>query len=303
MFPTLLQIGPVYISSLGFFSFLGFLFGGFVIWRKGKEEGFDEELILDLWIVSLFVGFLTGRLIFCLTNPSFWTKLLLGFFSFAKAPGFSFFGFVLGMLIVWLVFSKKQKWDFWKLADIVIFAFLLFQIFWRLGQFLDGSFVGRETSLPWGLHFPAIEGARHPIQIYEMLFLVLFYWLLSKLERSYRLFRWYQDKRGETKPGFLLLTYFLLYGVLRLLLEIVRDSSLYFKGISWEQLASVVMISGAAASFWVRSGRELKFDFSFLLGRKEKLKPLIPVKQERIRKAKKVKKFKHIKKGLDAKGR
>lgn len=299
MFPILLQLGPVYISSLGFFSFLGFLMGAFVFWRRGKEEGFDEDLILDLWIVSILAVFLFGRLIFCLTNPAAYNRQFLGYFDLTKLPGFSIFGAFLGMISSWLIFAKKQKWNFWKVADTAIFSFIIVQVLVRLGQFLDGSFFGKITSLPWGLHFPAVDGSRHPIQIYEILVLILLYWLLLKLECRYRLFHWYQDRRGEARPGFLVLTYFLLYSLWRLGLEFARTSSLYFKGIAWEQALSFIIILGTIGGFWIRSGRKLKINFSFL--KKDKLKPLIAIEKKIVRRPRRIKKFKHIRRGLDAK--
>ena len=298
MFPTLLQLGPVYISSLGFFAFLGFLVGAFVFWKKGKEEGFDEELLLDFWILSFLAGFLVARLTFCLTNPDCWSKPFLGFFAFVKLPGFSFLGFILVGAAVWATSSLKNKWDFWQIADGAVFGLLAFQIFWRLGQFLDGSFFGVKTSLPWGLVFPGVEDKRHPIQIYEILFLLFLYWLLSKFERRYRLFSWYQDRRGEAKPGFLSLSYIAFYSFWRLLLEFVRTSFLYWGGISWEQWVSILLVVAGLVGFYLRSGREIKIDLAFL--KKEKVKPLSPAKKEPKRVPRKRKKGKHIKKGLDA---
>jgi len=299
MFPTLLQIGPVYISSLGFFSFLGFLFGGFVLWRKGKEENFDEEPILDLWILSLLSGFLTGRLLFCLTNPLYFSKPFLGFFSFVKLPGISFLGLILGMFITWIIFSDKAKWDFWKLADVAVFSVICFQIFWRLGQFLDGSFFGKQTLLPWKISFPGIEGARHPIQLYDFLFLIFLWVLLTKLVRRYRFFSWYQNKRGEAEPGFLFLVYVLFYGLWRLLLEFLHESSLYFEGIAWQQLVGMVMVLVGLFGFWARLGREIKIDLAFLRKKEKKLQPLMPKEKKVERKQGKIKKFKHIKTGID----
>jgi len=300
LFPTLFHLGPVYISSLGFFAFLGFLVGAFIFWKKGKEEGFDEELLLDFWVLSFLAGFLVARLTFCLTNVDCWSKSFLGFFAFVKLPGFSFLGFILGAVAVWLAFSLKNKWDFWQIADGAVFGLLAFQIFWRWGQFLDGSFFGVKTSLPWGLVFPGVEGKRHPIQIYEVLFLFFLYWLLTKIERRYRLFSWYQDRRGEAKPGFLFLAYIVFYSLWRLLLEFGRTSFLYWGGVGWEQYLSLFLIPAGLVGFYLRSGREIKVSLSFL--KREKIKPLTPIKKEFIKRVpKERKKGKHIKKGLDAK--
>lgn len=37
----------------------------------------------------------------------------------------------------------------------------------RLGNFIEGSVVGSATDLPWGLIYGNVEGARHPVALYE----------------------------------------------------------------------------------------------------------------------------------------
>ena len=37
----------------------------------------------------------------------------------------------------------------------------------RLGNFIEGGVVGAQTTVPWGFIYPDLEGARHPVALYE----------------------------------------------------------------------------------------------------------------------------------------
>src|SRR5262249_39701701 len=90
----------------------------------------------------------------------------------------------------------------------------------RIANFINGELYGRVTDLPWGIVFP--QGGpkpRHPSQLYEsilegpVLFLIL----------------WFVAKR-RPPDGVVLAVEIIVYGVLRFLIEFVRepDSQLGF---------------------------------------------------------------------------
>ena len=204
MFPTLLQIGPLAVASLGVFLFLAFLTGSFFIWQKGREENFDADLLLDSLFLTAICAFIGARIVFWIFN---FQGNIGQLFNFSKYPGFSFFGGLIGCLVLLAYFCKRQKWDFYKLLDVYVFGIIPAQILLRIGNFLDGSYYGRETAMLWGIKFPGLEKPVHPFSLYEILFLIGLFFLITKLERQYRLFEWYKDKRGQARPGFLFLTY------------------------------------------------------------------------------------------------
>ncbi|GEM_PF-783675 len=306
MLPTLLQIGPLTLSSLGFFLFLAFLTGAFFIWQKGREENFDSEPLMDSVFLTTLAAFLGARFLFLVfTSP----PKLFWFFNFFKHPGFSYFGALLAGLGFLLFFCQKQRWQFFRLMEIYVFGVVPAQIFVRLGNFLDGSFTGKESFLPWALKFPGQEKAVHPLALYEIIFLTLLYWLLKKMERQYRFLSWYKGKRNEAQPGFLLLLYLLGYGIFRFLLEFAKTSSLYLKGLAWEQWLALGLILASFLIFYERTGRsgeEIK-SFGWMLWQKlilrknqEKLEILKPVFSPRPRPKKKTAAF-HLKAGMEAK--
>ncbi len=306
MFPTLLQIGPLVISSQGFFLVLAFLTASFFIWRKGKEESLDDLPLMDSLILTCLVSFLSARFFFVLFSAN---RSFIRTFNFCKYPGFSYFGALIGGILFLRFFSLKQKWDFFKLADVFVFGLIPAQILIRIGNFLDGSFYGKETGLPWGLRFPGLEKAVHPLNLYEIFFLVGVLFLVKKLERQYRLFDWYRNKRGEAAPGFLFLVYLLFYSAFRLLLEFFKESSLYWYGLGWEQWFSLWLLLASLLLFYKRSGGKpggelcvsLKKRWqNFLAERKKgKLEVLMPV-AKRKEKNRRKKSF-HFKAGLEAK--
>lgn len=237
MFPTIFSYGPVAVSTLGALSFWAFLSGTFIFWRKGKEEGLEEEKLLDWAFLGVLAGIFTGRIGFILDQ---WPRFGLDFnawFDFQQKGGFSFVGAVSGALFVLWLLSKRSKWDFWAMADIAVFSLIWAGIWVRLGQVLSGIAMGKQTDFYF------------PVQLLEIGFLIFLFFFLKKLEKQYRLFTWYQDKRGEASEGFLFLVYLLFYSVFRFLLAFASESHLYFLSIAFSQWVAVVGFGGALLLF------------------------------------------------------
>src|SRR4030042_4361782 len=126
-FPVLFSIGPMAISTLGVLSVLAFLAGTFWLWKKCKDEGFDEEKLLDVAFLGAVVGLITGRIGYILEawpkfglNPGRWV-------DFQHLGGLSFFGAAAGaFLIIWWL-GKKYKWSFWVFSDLAVFGLIISQ--------------------------------------------------------------------------------------------------------------------------------------------------------------------------------
>jgi phosphatidylglycerol:prolipoprotein diacylglycerol transferase len=125
----------------------------------------------------------------------------------------SFHGGLIGVVLVGILFSWKNKKSFWKIADLFIVTAPIGLGLGRIGNFINGELYGRVTQSPLGMVFP--KGGtfpRHPSQLYESaleggcLFLIL--WFLK-------------DKR--LPAGGLLAIFLSLYGVFRFLVEFLRE--------------------------------------------------------------------------------
>lgn len=307
MLPTLIQIGPIVISSLGVLIGIGFLFGSFVFWKRGKKEYFKEEELMDSAILTAIAGILGARLGYVFLNLPQFKGHFWRIFDVVGYPGFwQLSGIVSAFLMLWY-FGKKKGWDFFKVADIFCFGLTLFLIFLRFGLFLDGSYYGVKTDLPWGLRFPGLIEKRHPIQIYEIVFFFIFYQWLFWVEKNYRTFEWYQGKKGQAKEGFLLSSFFIFFGLSRFAVEFIRVDTIYWNSLSISQWTSLLFLVSGLIILFTRSGQELNIDMD-LRGKKDKdskkenIKELDKKKEREkpVRKRKKVKK-KRFKTGVDAK--
>lgn len=262
MFPTLLSLGPLKITTQGLILALTFFFSSFWLWKRGREEHFEEDSLMDMVILMTLGGLLFARLFYVLSFPhfpSFWQA-----FQFIRFPGFSWPGALVGGLLVFFFFTRQKKWDFFLLADIMIPPLVLAQALGRLGNFFSGSFYGRATRLPIGLVFPGQESPRHPLQLYAFILYLLFLRLILKLESEYRFYAWYQGKRREALPGFIFFTYFIAAGLIQLGLAFFLDSWLYWKGIPLIFLFPILeILTGMVGLYW-RSGHEFKGQDRFL---------------------------------------
>ena len=305
MFPVLFSFGSFSISTLGVLSFLAFLVGLFLFWRRGKEEGLEEEKLLDLAFLGAFLGLITGRLGFILEHWPQFNWNLSYWLDFQKHGGFSFWAGVGGEILLLWFLRKKTKWDFWIVSDMLIFSVIVAQVLVRLGQFLDGSFIGKSTDLAIGLGFPGIEGKRFPVQLFEAAFAGGLYFWLKHLEKQYRLFTWYQDKRGEAQPGFLVLTYLFFYSGFRFLLDFFREFVIYWGNLAISQWLALLGLAAAMFGFFYKMGR-VKDLAQALVKTKTKIKiknSVKPILSEGPKKRQRAKKEgeKHIKIGRDVK--
>lgn len=302
-----MSIGSLAITSLGVFSLLAFLTAAFELWRRGREEGLDEEALLDLAFLGAISGFVIGRIGYVLEHWPVFGWQFGRWLDFSHFGGLSFFSACLGALLVAWRLSLKQKWNLWSLADMAVFGLVLAQILLRLGQFFDGSFLGKKTDLAIGLLFPGHDQKVLPIQLFEIIFLAALFFWLKRLEKNYRLFTWYQDKRGEAQPGFLILTYSLAYAFFRFWLAFLQEADLYWLSLSLPQYLSIGVIVLSIGSFYYKMGGFDNFSDNLLLTlnkinwfnknlrpEKEILKKPMP------RKKRSFYKINHIKTGKDA---
>jgi phosphatidylglycerol:prolipoprotein diacylglycerol transferase len=125
----------------------------------------------------------------------------------------SFHGGLIGVLIVGILFSWKNRKSFWKIADLIIVTAPIGLGLGRIGNFINGELYGRVTDVPWAMIFPK-GGAlpRHPSQLYE-----------SALEGgALFLILWFIKDR-KLPAGGLLALFLSLYGLFRFFIEFFRE--------------------------------------------------------------------------------
>ena len=219
MYPVLFSIGRLNIYSWGLMVALALLFG--IIWvgksaEKRKVATFDQ--ILDLALYVIVGGFIFAKIVSVLYEFESFRQDPLAFFSGYSG---SFFGAVIGGVLLGVYYTKRAKLDTWRLADVVAVYIPLGHILGRIGCFLGGCCYGVVSDLPWALPCAVSDQLpRHPTQIYEIIGNLFLFAVLFLVSRR-------QEKRGSGHfPGFIFWLYVGLYCLLRIVVEIFRDSQM-----------------------------------------------------------------------------
>lgn len=157
--------------------------------------------------------------------------------------GMSFHGGVVGVTLGILYLARKNDLNWLRVHDYVACCVPFGLLFGRLANFVNGELWGRPTDVSWAVVFPTGgEAARHPSQLYEAGLEGLALGLLLAF-----LF-WRTDARY--KPGMLVGTFILGYGVARFVVEFFRESDAQLmefaqsSGLHMGQWLSVPMIVG-----------------------------------------------------------
>ncbi|NCB00854.1 MAG: prolipoprotein diacylglyceryl transferase [Spirochaetia bacterium] len=206
----------------------------------------DDTLTLFLYtITGLIVGARLFSALLYEGSSYYWLHPWLIFWpfrdgSFVGLPGMSYHGGLVGSVVGALLFSRRYKFSFLHIGDVLVTAIPLGYTAGRLGNFINGELWGRITTAPWGMIFPAsprfstnlewvrnfatsigmefqvgdlISLPRHPSQLYEALFegiilFIIMYFIV-------------QPRRKWN--GFSIAWYLIGYGVFRFIIEYVRQ--------------------------------------------------------------------------------
>ncbi|KKU88189.1 MAG: Prolipoprotein diacylglyceryl transferase [Candidatus Beckwithbacteria bacterium GW2011_GWC2_47_9] len=220
MWPTLISFGPISLHSFGVLVFLGLFFGGFKLWQRAKEEGWDEAAVMDSWLFAAVSSLIVGRLGFIFNYWGEFGGSVYKMIFLTKFPGLSAEGAWLGAAAALLILALKKRFDFWHFIEAAVPALLIVEIFSRLGSFLAGTNLGKAAPAGLGLTFPGIDQPRWPVQLLWALALGLIYLLINYWEKHYRSFSW-------AKEGFLAAVYLILLGGLKICLGFLEESSAF----------------------------------------------------------------------------
>lgn len=251
--PVLFTIaGPFQVRWYGLMYVLGFIATYILVRLQIRRFGYHElsEHFENLNFVLLLGVVLGGRLGYILFyNLDFYLANPLQMLALTSG-GMSFHGACIALIAAAWWFTRKNKIDFWKTADLYAATIPIGLGLGRIGNFINGELFGRTTEVPWGMVFP--DGgplARHPSQLYESFLegLVLFIILWSVKSKPWR------GARGWPH-GSILALFLIGYGIFRSMVELVREPDqqigFLFGSLTMGQLLSTAMIL-AGASIWV----------------------------------------------------
>lgn len=214
-FPISIEFGGYAISAHLLFETLAFVIGFryFLYLRRRQHDPIDDSNRIWIFIGATAGAFIFSRLIGALEDPRQFINPdngLLYYYTQKTIVG----GLLGGLLMVEL--TKKIIGVKTSSGDLFTFPLILAMIIGRIGCFSAGVYeqtFGIESQLPWAMNLG--DGVlRHPVALYEILFLIMLWIGIYQTERfvtlenglrfklfliSYLLFRFFID---FIKPGY-----------------------------------------------------------------------------------------------------
>jgi len=253
--PIAFTIGSLPIRWYGIFVALAI--GVLVLWmvwqmKKGVKLSYDT--ILTAALVGVPSGIILSKLLHVWDRMDYYRSYPGQMWT---TEGLTIWGAILGAALGIWVYSKIGKFQFGYFADALAPGILLAQAIGRVGCTINGCCYGEECSLPWGVvytnpeSFAPLNVAVHPTQVYEIIFLLAAFAVLTRL-------------RDHLKPdGSILLLYLSLYSIWRVGIDFIRAGTPFFLGLHQAQVISLLVLAIAVPLLayrtrWVKTGDEVE---------------------------------------------
>lgn len=228
-FPVEISIGHLKIllhtivEPLAFF--IGFRY--FLDLRKKQGDVIESENRIWILLGAIFGALFGSRILGGLENPlqlASSDNVLFYFYQNKTVLG-GFLGGLAGVELIKKIIKEKNS-----SGDLFTYPMLPALIIGRIGCFSMGVYeetYGAPTSFPWGMHLGDNE-LRHPVCLYEIIYLLLIWLLLVKLEQRYSL-----------QSGARFKLFMIAYCLFRFFLDFIKPHYSFKIGLSSIQLAAL----------------------------------------------------------------
>ena len=200
----------------------------YIFLRKRSADAISLNNRLSIIIGAVFGALLFSRLIAFFENPTLhyqqgWLAILNN-----KTIMGGLFGGLLGVELAKKVIGEKQS-----SGDLFTLPIILGILIGRIGCFLAGTkefTFGKETSFFLGMDLG--DGlSRHPIALYEVMFLILLFILIKKIRAS------------NLENGMLFKLFMIFYFSFRFLIELLKPNTFLFLGLSSIQYLCLICLA------------------------------------------------------------
>jgi len=240
MNPILLDLGFIEIRWYSVLILAAFIIGYLLVSNRCKKEAISSVFVTDLCFYLIIFCILGARIYYCLFNLDYYSKNLLDIFKIWEGGLAIHGGIIAGILTIYL-YTRKKEIPILKLLDIFAPALVLGQAIGRWGNFFNMEAYGPEVALSTleNLHIPQfiIDGMyidrvyHHPTFLYESIGCLIIF-ILIMLIRNIK----------NIKTGQITSVYFICYGIIRFLIESLRQDSLMLFNLKVAQVISILMI-------------------------------------------------------------
>ncbi|PZP48989.1 MAG: diacylglyceryl transferase [Pseudopedobacter saltans] len=195
--------------------------------RKKDTVKLSTNTSLSLLAGATLGAFLGSHLLGCLENVPQWmaSPNKKAYFLGNMTVVGGFLGGLMGVELAKMIVGEKSK-----TGDLFTYPLIVALIIGRIGCFSAGIYeetYGVTTSLPWGMDLG--DGLkRHPVNLYEILFLVVLGFFIR-----------YCQKKYELKDGATFKIFMISYLFFRFLLDFIKPGWRYCLGLGSIQLACI----------------------------------------------------------------
>ena len=212
--------------------FFGIVVGLILARLSNQKFGISFDTVLEVLIGGMFFGIIGARLYYVLFKLEYYLASPSQMFNL-RDGGLAIYGGILSIIIFLIVYCKIRKIKFLDLVDYLIPYLALGQSIGRWGNFFNVEAYGSKTNsiLRMGINSSSGYIEVHPVFLYESICTFLIFIILCYVKKN---------RKFEGQVFFL---YFILYGIVRMILEGIRVDSLMLAGIRISQLLSVLLFS------------------------------------------------------------
>jgi phosphatidylglycerol:prolipoprotein diacylglycerol transferase len=237
-----LQIGSLTIHGYGLLTGIGALAAFRTVGWTSARLGLNPTQLTQFFTCVCLGGIIGAKLLLFALNYERYSQNPL---ELLTAGGVFYGGLIAGTAAGYLL-VRHFKLNAWRVADAVLPAVALGQVFGRLGCFAGGCCYGKPTHSDWGVSV-ADSGSlalRHPTPIYESVAVFALWLVLIHLVRR------------RAAVGQVALAYALGYAALRFVIEFFRGDAVrgFVLGglLSTSQFIAAAIAISAAIAIWRR---------------------------------------------------
>jgi len=256
VYPRLLQLGPITLSTYGALAALGLIAAMLLAVRTAQRLRLDANAVWNLGLLAVLASFVGSRVVLVATNwQDFRHFPLLMLSAVTLISGKVFYAGLLIALLACLLYLRWKRMPLLRTLDALAPAVALGHGIVCVGCFMSGSAYGRPTALPWGVTYHSQYavlwagtplGVRlHPTQLYEagaeLLLCALLLWLLPRVQQA-----------GEVAGAWMF-----LYGAARFVIEFYRGDAgrgAIFHGLLTATQGVALLLVLAGGLLWLQRG-------------------------------------------------
>ena len=211
-----------------------------IVYLEAKKQKMNLDDFTDLFFCTVIYGLIGARIYYVLFNLSYYLSNKLEIFEVWNG-GLAIHGGIIGGLLYVIYFSKKRKYNFLKLLDMMVVGLIIAQSIGRWGNFFNQEAYGPVVSLEqlqkdmipnFIIERMKILGQYHePTFYYESLWNLNGFIILMTLRRFKKL-----------EIGTLTGVYCIYYSIGRLYIESLRMDSLMLGNFKVAQIVSIILI-------------------------------------------------------------